>query len=217
MKMKGLLLKDFYMTLKYCKAYMVIAVIFLALIFVDDGYSMGTMNFMFLIYPCVLSGVIPVNLLAYDEKSRWIQYSATLPYTRAQLVNVKYLMGFLLQAAMLTLTAIAFALRMAIAGTFQMGVFALVLTTTLAFALFSSSITMPFVFKFGVEKGRVAYYFAIGGTSAIGIIASEFLSNGISLSGTVSYLVLALLLIGCIGLYALSWLLSIAFYKKREF
>ena len=214
--MKGLLLKDIYMTLKYCKAYFIISVIFLALIFVDDASSLTTLNFMFVVFPCILAGVIPVNLIAYDEKSRWIQYSATLPYTRSQLVNVKYFIGILLQLFMLVLSAIVLVIRMAVLGALEIGTVAFVLIVIFAVSLLSSSVSMPFIFKFGVEKGRVAYYFAIGVSSGISIFTTEFLWAGVSLSSLAVSVISLAMLLGCIALYTLSWFLSIIFYKKRE-
>ena len=81
--MKGLLLKDLYMMRKYCRSYLLIAVVFIALSFASNQ------NLFFVFYPCLLCGMIPVNLLGYDERSRWLQYSGTMPYTRAQIVSCK--------------------------------------------------------------------------------------------------------------------------------
>ena len=89
--MKGLLLKDWYMMKKYCRSYVLIAVVFIALSLVSSG------NMFFVFYPCLLCGIIPVNLLGYDERSRWMQYSGTLPYTKRQIVSAKYLIGLLAQ------------------------------------------------------------------------------------------------------------------------
>ena len=74
--MKGLLLKDWYMMKMYCKSYHFIAVVFVALSLVSNG------NMFFVFYPCLLCGMIPVNLLGYDERSRWMQYSGTMPFTK---------------------------------------------------------------------------------------------------------------------------------------
>lgn len=60
--MKGLLLKDFYMARKYCRAYVVIAVVFSLLA------VWGNTSFL-LAYPVLLASVIPVNLISYDEKA----------------------------------------------------------------------------------------------------------------------------------------------------
>ena len=104
--MKGLLLKDWYMIKTYCKLYLVMAVLFLAASFVSSD------NLFFVFYPCLLCGMIPVNLLAYDERSHWTQYSCTLPYTRAQLVCAKYLVGLFCQLAVLLGAGIVQSLKM---------------------------------------------------------------------------------------------------------
>ncbi len=59
--MKGLLLKDFYMTKKYCKIYLLMAAVFLAI------SCVGNTNMVFAFFPIILSGMIPINLLTYDE------------------------------------------------------------------------------------------------------------------------------------------------------
>lgn len=86
--MKGLLLKDYYMLLKYCRPYALIVLIFGACSLADGG------NLFMLAYPAVLCGINSVSLLAYDEKSRWQQYCETMPYTRKQVVDSKYLLSF---------------------------------------------------------------------------------------------------------------------------
>ena len=62
--MKGLLLKDFYMAMKYCRAYVVIAVVF-------SLFSIWGNTSFLIAYPILLASVIPVNLISYDEKSKW--------------------------------------------------------------------------------------------------------------------------------------------------
>ena len=107
--MKGLLLKDWYMMKMYCKSYHFIAVVFVALSLVSNG------NMFFVFYPCLLCGMIPVNLLGYDERSRWMQYSGTMPYTKAQIVSGKYLIGLLAQLTILLVMGVAQAVKMMIA------------------------------------------------------------------------------------------------------
>ena len=55
--MKGLLLKDWYMMKKYCRPYLVLAVVFIAVSLFSDY------NMVFVFYPCLLCGIIPVSLL----------------------------------------------------------------------------------------------------------------------------------------------------------
>ena len=82
---------------------------------------------------------------------------------------------------------------------------------------------LPFIFRFGTEKGRMAYYVSIGLFFAL----SYALADGLGISaadassiaawgraGTASGIVAAVLV--CMALYACSWLISIRIYQKRE-
>lgn len=209
--MKGLLLKDFYMTAKYCRTYLLIGVVFIAVSFAGAE----SQNMFFVFYPCLLCGMIPVNLLAYDERSRWLEYSGTLPYTKVQIVSGKYLVGILVQGAMLIAVGIAQGVRMNLAGSFQWGEFALFMGSIYAMATVTSSISLPFMFRWGVEKGRIAYYCMIGFVCAAGYLGSVFFAEGSSLAVSRSVLLVIFLLVGT-GIYAASWLASIALYRKRE-
>ena len=207
--MKGLLLKDWYMMKKYCRAYLLIAVVFLAVsLFSDD-------NLFFVFYPCLLCGMIPVNLLAYDERSRWMQYSAALPYTKTQIVSGKYIIGLLSQLTILVLTGIAQAANMIASGKFVPGDFAVLMLLMLIVSTFTSSISLPFVFKLGVEKGRTAYYVMIGFVCGASVVASQILSGRLTSEIRPNTVLLVLAVVG-IGIYILSWYMSVVFFKKRE-
>ena len=203
--MKGLLLKDWYMMKKYCKAYLLIAIVFIAVSFAGDD------NVFFIFYPCLLCGMIPVTLLGYDERSRWIGYSGTLPYARTQIVSSKFLIGLFSQLAMLIVTGIVQGIRMGVLGSSDIKDFAFLMLMLLAMSSFTS-ICLPFIFKFGIEKGRIAYYVMIGLICVIGV--PVFTISGQD-TASPEHFYAAMVIIG-IAVYALSWYLSIVFYKKRE-
>ena len=207
--MKGLLLKDWYMMKKYCRYYLFVSIGFIILSMVSSG------NMFFIFYPCLLAGMIPVNLLGYDERSRWTEYVGTLPYTKTQIVSAKYLIGLFTQIALLTVICIAQGVKMSTEGTFVLKEFLLLMMLLLIMASVSSSLTLPFVFKYGVEKGRTAYYVMIGVVCAGSIIATSIFKEGLQNEIQLNAVLHIACLVG-IGIYALSWYLSIVFYKKRE-
>ena len=207
--MRGLILKDLYMMKKYCKSYLFLVIIFIAVSFVGDT------NLFFIFYPCMLCGMIPVNLLGYDERSRWLQYSETMPYSKGQIVSGKYLIGLGTQITMILVVGIAQAIRMSVGGTLILEEYLVLMMLLLIMSLLASSITLPFMFKLGVEKGRMAYYIMIGIVCAGSIISSNLLSGGIQAKIKSNGILPIICLVG-IGIYALSWYLSIKFYKKRE-
>lgn len=206
--MKGLLYKDFCVMKKHCRAYLFVMVfILLAAIVEEDGLFM-------LLYPCMLSGMMPVTLMGYDERSGWDKYCAVLPYTRAQLVSAKYIVGLIMQALVMALTAVAQLCRMlrfGDAGVPMGALMAMMITASFV----SVGLCMPFMFKFGVEKGRVAYYLMIG--MACGACAAASMHFGgtsaAALPGAPVWLAAAAL---SAAIYAASWYISIVWYKKRE-
>ncbi len=207
--MKGLLLKDWYMVKKYCRSYLLITIVFVAVSLVSDG------NMFFVFYPCLLCGMIPVNLLGYDERSRWMQYSGTLPYTRTQIVCGKYIIGLLAQLAILVVTGIAQAAKMIATGDFVFGDFVVLMLLMLIVSTFTSSISLPFVFKLGVEKGRIAYYIMVGFVCGASVLASSVFRRQL-MSEIQPNIVLTVLAIVGIGVYIFSWYMSVVFFKKRE-
>lgn len=207
--MRGLLLKDFYMMKRYCRSYLLIAIVF------SIASLVGKDNMFFVFYPCLLCGMIPVSLLGYDERSRWLQYSESLPYTKEQIVSCKYLIGLLVQVVMLIVTAILQAVKMNINGTFDWKDFIVLMLLVMIMAAITSSISLPFMFKLGVEKGRAAYYVMVGVVCVGSIIFSNLFLSGGGTEIELSVGLFLLCLVG-IGLYALSWYLSVLFYKRRE-
>lgn len=208
--MKGLLLKDLYMTVKYCWAYLLIVVVFTAVSFFATDQ-------LFIFYPCLIVGLIPMNLLAYDERSKWTLYSGTLPYSKAQIVSGKYLIGLFAQLVVLVITGISQSIIMHRNGTFVLtaflGLMALLLVTSCA----SSSLTLPIIFRWGVEKGRIAYAVVIGMGFAVSTMVAMRFGTGAALRITDPFPgAFAILCAVGLGIYALSWYLSIVFYRKRE-
>lgn len=207
--MKGLLLKDWYMMKKYCRYYLFCAIGFTILSVMSSG------NMFFVFYPCLLCGMIPVNLIGYDERSRWMQYCGTLPYTKAQVVSGKYLIGLFSQLSVLLVIGIAQAAKMIISGNFNFGEFTVLVLLMLIVSTISSSISLPFIFKLGVEKGRTAYYVMIGFVCGASVLASSLFKSQLGIEIKLN-LILAVLTVVGIGIYILSWYLSIVFFKKRE-
>ena len=205
--MKGLLLKDFDLTKKYCRAYLLIVAVFLLISLVGDN------NYFFLFYPCLISGMVPATLLGYDERSRWSVYCRTLPYTKAQIVSGKYLIGLIAQCVILVLTALIQAAKTFSQGTFDSGELLTLMALLVSMACISSALSLPFMFRYGVEKGRIAYFVTVGFVCGGSVVAQKVLNvENVSSSSGIIYLICLAAVVG----YALSWYLSIVFYRKKE-
>lgn len=207
--MKGLILKDLYMIRKHLRMYLVMTVGFLGLALIDNG------NTFFVFYPCIISSMIPATLLAYDEQAKWDVYSACLPCSRKQIVSAKYLTGLMVQLSVIFLIAVSQGIRMAVTGQFALNVYLDMLFMLISLSGVASSLSLPLMFKLGVEKGRLGYYIMIGvAAGGSGILAG--LSEGNMGSFRMPQLVAPVLALVAAGIYGISWLLSIRFYEKRE-
>ena len=207
--MKGLILKDLYMSIKNFKIYAFMLIIMIAFSFYESG------NLFFAIYPCIFCALIPANLLSYDERSHWDLYCGTLPVTRDMVVSAKYLIGLLFQGALLLISAVVQAVRISIDGGFNWQSYLVLMSLLWIASLVSSSIALPFMFKLGVEKGRMAYYAMVIVASGSGSLASLAFTE--ELHATISFGIV--LILGCVlaaAIYLGSWYLSMIFYRKRE-
>lgn len=193
--MKGLLLKELYFIKNNPMSIIFeIILIFLAITSADE--SIATLN----IYLALYSLLIVYLSVAYDEKNKWDMYSMTLSCSISHLVSVKYLLGlssivitFLVSGIFKIFTAPAFDILFIL--TFAQGL------TLLAFIL-------PFIFILGATKG-----YLIGIISAFPIAFLFFFTNDML---TKNYLLISVIanIILSVVLYAVSWFISIRFYKK---
>lgn len=208
--MKGLLLKDFYMGLRYGGMFFVVALVFLV------ASIWGNNNSFFLLYPMLLIGMFPITLISYDERSHWNSYSDAFPYSRSKIVSEKYLLMLLATGAFVLLTGIAQIIRMSLAGGMDWSGLGSTLGILVVFGLLSTGVMFPVVFKFGSEKGRFVYMIVI---VVFCLLVSELnkISKQIVLpfNGSEPFLVPAAMAASLL-VFAASWRLSVFFYKKRE-
>jgi len=213
--MKALLRKDLYQLRAYCKSYLLVFGVFMAVSLMDDG------KLFYCAYATILCGAISVSLLGYDERSKWSTYAETLPVTRAQMVSAKYLIGLLCNGAILAMLAIGLLLQKRYGPSLRL----FLLGLTFCLGLVSGGFCLPFIYRFGIEKGRVSYYFAVGIFCAISFIPMNRLglsTADVPMGGSWDAVAdwslpgIGTACLVCAVLYAVSWLLSIRIYQKRE-
>lgn len=214
--MKGLLLKDFYMMLKYCKAHLLISLVFAAV------SATGAGNVFSLFYPVFLASMIPsmipVTLISYDERSGWNSYADTLPYTRGMLVSVKYIMALTALAVSLAIYMGGRLIGMLCTGGCNAQELLWLLGMLLSGGLIAPAVMLPVIFKFGVEKGRIAYYIVMVATVSVLYIVLSFLTPALQESPYPSFSSVGLwvLIVAAAAIFYISRRLSILFYQDRE-
>lgn len=164
-------------------------------------------------------GMMPMTLLAYDQASKFSEYSAALPATKEQLVGCKYIVGLcglvLAEAFAAAALGVAQLHWVAVDGALVISTLVQVGMTT----LLSSTILLPLSYRFGYEKAKYAFYFMVGLVAALmgfGVSANEDgLARNLLPQGVPPLALLGIVLI-VLGLYSLSWRLSVAWYGKAE-
>lgn len=203
--MKGLLLKDFYTMIKQMKLFLLMIVIFTLI----PGFSMAG-------FAIVYAAMLPITALAYDERSKWAQLAAMMPYKPVQLVLSKYLLGYIVVAVTLALTLAAQTLTGFAKGSpiGEMDVFATCVTAVVA--LLIQAFNLPLMFRFGVEKGRMLLLIVVA-MSVMAVMGSgAFLMTTLGGLTAVSLRWAALALAGAVALNLLSIKIAVSMYEKRE-
>ncbi len=214
--MKGLLLKELYFYRANGIIYLILCLCFVAGV-------IGTGNPFFFFFAFLMSEILPGSVIAYDEKSKWQQYCATLPVPRKAYVDVKYitmLMLFVLSCAIVT---VCVAIHSAATGFKDLDGFRALLPCAALFLVFVGvfSLVMPFIFKLGAEKGRFLYMIFGGIAGGVASIGFSALADGgayevmLSISQNDALLLAAAAAVGAL-LFAGSYALSVRFYNKRE-
>lgn len=200
--MKGLLYKDFRILWKQMKFILLMVAVFC--IVPNTGFSLNTF---FVAYAGLL---IPVSLLAYDERAKWDSLAAMLPYSIRDLVLSRYFFAW---------TATGFAALCYLLGQFlsapghvptKDSLLSLVLL--LALVLLTQAVYFPVLFRLGSEKGRLSMTVILIAIMTIITIVMYILKDIPFLPQLLAPLGLAAAVLLCLG----SVKVSMGQYEKRK-
>ena len=129
---------------------MVVFVIFYAIwaVAAKMPTMMGTMVIL-------LSIMMPISSMSYDEAGQWYRYAFSLPIPRRTLVLSKYVLGFLVSLGGLVVSAIGNIIILALTNGENALESWLTIIGFLELGVIFLSIIIPILFKYGVEKGRL--------------------------------------------------------------
>lgn len=199
--MKALLMKDLHIFWRRMKIILLMLVVFAA---VPSAFQSA--------FAITYSAMIPYSLFSVDEASKWDKLAAMMPYSTFDLVVSKYLVGFLFMAGSLVMVLVFQPLTAFLTGG-RVPARGLPLAA-LWVAVVVMDLTLPMVFRYGVEKARMTMLFLIaavcGGAGALSHIVGESVGFAIGMP---------LLLVGGVSAAAAtaaSVKLSVRNYEKRE-
>lgn len=202
--MRALIIKDFLNLKQMGKTYILMAVIWIALSIMNKSASF------FSGVIAVMSAMLPVTAIAYDERAKWDAYALTMPVTRREIVLGKYILALIITVCGITASTVF--------NIFLIGDLLESLKLSLVFlglAVLMCSFIFPPVFKFGAEKGRFIMV-AIPLTISVLVVLLSKINTRIFSEQNLSLLLYASPLI-IIALAAVSVYISIGIYEKKEF
>lgn len=214
--MKGLLYKDFLVLRKNCVFLLIAYSVFLLI----GAFGGEGSQSMFAFYPCLYVSLSAITLLSYDEHYKWDEYSRIFPYTAGQIVGSKYLAALILQLCSLVLTSGVKVLGMVAKKSFSAEELLAFISLSLFISAFFASFSRPFIFRFGVSKGRIIYYLVLGAgmglsTLIAGAFNKEFSAETVHVLSVGAPILWLLFPLAGGLLYVGSYFLSVALYKKR--
>lgn len=158
--MKGLLLKDVYVLTAQMRFFLVLILLFAVI----PSYSMSG-------FAIIYAAMLPYTSIAYDERSKWDQLAGMMPYSTRQVVLSKFLLGYLCVAAA---TAVSLLSALAIPGGKASPSS---LLTAACVALTIMAVTLPFMLRFGVERGRMLFILVIVAAACGSMTAMEIINE----------------------------------------
>ena len=195
--MKGLLRKDLYVLTRQMRLFMG-AILLLCVV----NEQLATFAIMY-------AAMLPYSALAYDEHCRWHQLAAMMPCRPRDIVLSKYILGWLLMGGFA-----AFSLVMnAMLGRLGSELHISAVISALSLACICLALLLPVMFRFGVEKGRMAIVlFFVAVFTFIGS-SSEFNLTALPLMRALP----ALLAAAAVVISAASVPLATKLYLRKEF
>ena len=208
--MIGLIYKDLMVMRKTLALYMVIFVVYG---YMGIAYDQGGLMFAMVL---VLSAILPVSSIAYDERCKWDKIANTAPLSRKEIVMAKYLFAILLTVFSVAVCFVIYLFDSRMPMTEKL-IMCYMLTMG---GMLYQALLLPVNIKFGAEKGRnimmaimfvpVLFVVAVSNTGLVDLSAVVlFLENNEHL---IPYIFTAIVAV----VYSVSVTLSVKIYENKD-
>ena len=204
--MKALIQKDVYVLWKQMRIFLLVMLV----IMVGNG-SFGS------VFVVVWCSMLPYTALAYDERCKWDQMAAMMPYSPRDLVLREYVLGWLCARAA---RAVVLAVQGIIRVLHQPMDTGTHLALLMSFCASASvlAVTLPLMIRFSVERGRMVMFLVIflvcGTAGALGTVTISVDQTAGGIQDLLGLFVL-ILPVAAVVLTAVSIPLSMRLYAAR--
>lgn len=205
--MIGLILKDLYNLKKQTKTYLILLIFYYILGIANEDFTMvGSMV-------ALLAAMAPITAMAYDERSKWDKYALTMPISRVNIVASKYLLSIIF----LLIAFISTMLFSLLFSSLPLSEGVLVNLATLSTGVLIVSVVFPILFKFGVEKGRILMMVVLFSPTALIVLLSKLDFKMPIVDEELIKLLLYISPAISLAIFAISIMISVSIYNKKEF
>ena len=162
--MKGLFVKDLkLMMLQKNFLLLILAIVIGMMIFTDDViFPLGFLSF--------IVSLFTVSTISYDDFDNGNAFLFTLPITRNHYVSEKYFLGLLFGCMAWVLATVLGIIKTVFKDTLPITDLVQSSLMILPIMIVVQAITLPFLLKFGGDKGRIAMIGAFGGLAVITLV-----------------------------------------------
>jgi len=208
MTLRALLMKDFLMLSKQIKMMLVIFACFIVVSLITD------MTIVLVIFALIFSSLQLLTAFSFDEMSNWDKYVNTLPVDRKTVVQSKYVLGLILIVCGMAIFTPFVYFSDEFSKYFTLYDLFKAFVMVLSVALIYISVMIPFLIKFGTQKGRLIIFAIV----FIPIFGSNFIQSSlldIDVNQLMSYI--NYVPIGAFLLLLISYFVSVKWYEQKEF
>lgn len=228
MKMTGLVLTNVYMVYRNISIYMVGAIIIgvVLLVYMGDEVFFGSSTQQLAPKLMMLLSILPTfEMLKIGAKSGYDKYVLTLPVRRGTIVKSHYsFLVFMLVFALLVMLVTLYVFSLFSWISFDMFLWQEILSIA-AIYLLAGAIVLPAIYLFGAQRSDIFVLTAFFGAMSFAGVLSKALQSVARLIGvdlvnlTLTTFVVFVIIFTtvCLLTYVLSYFISLAIYRKKEF
>ncbi len=209
--MYGLIKKDLLMIKQNLKILMLAFIIFLGMTIINESDMTFFLPFM--------AVMVSISTFSYDQFNKWDAYAVTLPNGRKNVVRAKYIstLIFIIISFIISIISLFIMEQCGINIDLNSSISELIYCLFVIFLIMI--IMFPIMYKFGVEKGRIALFIITFGVTGLVVLLSKNIHIDISskiIDFFKNYYRVLIPVITCL-LILISYKISERFYAKKEF
>ncbi len=188
--------------------------IFLFAVFLLSSVSMKTPTYLASMITLMLT-MTSVSSFTYDDYSKWEKFGRSLPVTKKQIVLSKYLLTLIMALAGSIISAVYILIWQAFNSSASLLENISIVLVMFSVTLIFTSIAIPLIYKFGVEKYRLINLVIFGGIFLLFMFVFSVYDIS-QIPESAFFAILLCLPVPALLLTGISYTISCRIYNKKE-